>query len=131
MLGFYEYAFFRFGSDTLLCSGEQMRSTFDNEYKNVTPEQRLSADQWIGLLGRYHVDVTQLAPYLDDFRFYDAEKKQRRPENLVTTQNVGIRSKSGFCSARHPDAPDTEPRRRIGQPCALHREMDTRSAARL
>jgi hypothetical protein len=78
VLGFYEYAILRFGSDTSLCSGEQMRSAFNNDYKNFTPEQKQSADQWVKLLDKYHVDITQLSPYL-----------RRRSKSQVPCDSIG------------------------------------------
>jgi ABC-type transporter Mla subunit MlaD len=80
VLEFYENAVFRFGSDTLHCSSEQARAAFGSDYNKLPPEKKQSADDLVKLLEKYHLDISAVSPYLDDFRVYVAHKKQRRPD---------------------------------------------------
>jgi hypothetical protein len=80
VLAFYAYAAHRFACDSL---SDQTRQQCYQAYKALTGQtgsKTPSAAQMVDFFHRYGVGVGPFESYLDDFRYYEANGHQRRPD---------------------------------------------------
>jgi len=88
VIAFYAYAAFRFASDGFL-PDEKKRREFDTAYVALSDSQKHSPDELEALYNRFHVDGTKFASYMEDFRYYVANKEQRRKDVWARRETWG------------------------------------------